>query len=156
LRCKSVSDFNSPYALTTTTGRSAAHGVPVTGELYSKTKKVSRMKKSIMLLSVLALASAPAMADDGYWPGRSPNTPTLGDSNGGISTADAEANRAYYAALRARIVAEGGCNANDLPYWVEQGCDGAPFVKATDGGGDGGSSGGNGSGSGTSGEGSSK
>jgi hypothetical protein len=109
------------------------------------------MKKSIMLLSVLGvLASAPAMADDGLWPRNPAMNPTLGDTTGYATASQTEAVRAHNAALRARIIAEGGCNANDLPYWVAQGCDGAPFVKATDGGGDG-SSGGDSSGSGTSG-----
>ena len=106
------------------------------------------MKKSIMLLSVLSVLSAPASADDAFWPAE-PNGMLV--NGGSIDPATAAVHQAHHTNLRNGIIANGGCNADMLPVWVAQGCGNAVFANA-DGGDNGGGNGSSSSGSGTGGE----
>lgn len=84
--------------------------------------------KSILTLSLLLSLPAPALADDAFWPAR----PTAGTpfNGGGIDAATAAEHKAHHDDLRRGIIANGGCNAAALPYWVAQGCSGSTFTNA--------------------------
>lgn len=97
------------------------------------------MKTSILAVSFIALISAPAMADDAFWPAHpQAGTPFNG---GGIDAATAAEHKAHHINLRNGIIANGGCNADALPYWVAQGCGNGVFTNADATGDSGGSSG---------------
>lgn len=106
------------------------------------------MKKSIHAFAILALLSAPAVADDAFWPAH----PQAGAAfnGGGIDPATAAVHRAHNDNLRSGIIANGGCNADMLPVWVAQGCGNGVFARADGGdngnGGDSSSSSGSGTG----------
>lgn len=102
--------------------------------------------KSILTLSLLLSLSAPALADDAFWPSHpKPGTPFNG---GGIDAATAAEHKRHHENLRNGIIANGGCNADALPYWVAQGCGNGVFTNADATGDSGGSSSGSGAGSG--------
>jgi len=96
------------------------------------------MKTTILAFSLALSLSAPALADDAYWP-FDPKTGTA-FNGGGIDAKTAAVNKAHQDNLRAGIIANGGCNADMLPVWVAQGCSGSTFTNA-DATGDGSSSG---------------
>jgi len=102
------------------------------------------MKKSLLLLSVLASLTAPASADDAFWPAQ-PNG--LFANGGHIDPATAAQHKAHHENLRNGIIANGGCNADALPVWVALGCGNGVFTHA-DGGDNGGGNGSSSSGSG--------
>ena len=104
------------------------------------------MKRSFLAFGLALSLSAPALADDAYWP-FDPKTGTA-FNGGGIDAKTAAEHKAHHTNLRNGIAANGGCNADMLPVWVAQGCAGSTFTNADAGGeGEGNSS----SGSGTSG-----
>ena len=84
--------------------------------------------KSILAFSLALSLSAPAVADDAFWPGE-PKTGTA-FNGGGIDAKTAAVNKAHQDNLRAGIIANGGCNADMLPVWVAQGCAGSTFTNA--------------------------
>jgi hypothetical protein len=103
------------------------------------------MRKSILLVSLLTVLSAPANADDAFWPAQpQAGTPFNG---GGVDRATQTANAAYQNSLRAKLIQDGGCNADILPVWVAQGCSGSVFTNGEGGSSGGGGSNGSGSGS---------
>jgi len=86
------------------------------------------MKTTILAFGVALSLSAPALADDAFWPFE-PKTGTA-FNGGGIDAKTAAVNKAHQDNLRAGIIANGGCNADMLPVWVAQGCAGSTFTNA--------------------------
>lgn len=86
------------------------------------------MKTTIVAFSLALSLSAPALADDAFWP-FDPKTGTA-FNGGGIDAKTAAEHKAHHTNLRAGIIANGGCNADMLPVWVAQGCAGSTFTNA--------------------------
>ena len=84
--------------------------------------------KSILAFSLALSLSAPALADDAFWP-FDPKTGTA-FNGGGIDAKTAAEHKAHHTNLRNGIAANGGCNADMTPYWVAQGCSGSTFTNA--------------------------
>lgn len=84
--------------------------------------------KSILAFSLAVSLSAPALADDAFWP-FDPKTGTA-FNGGSIDAKTAAVNKAHQDNLRAGIIANGGCNADMTPFWVAQGCSGSTFTNA--------------------------
>lgn len=84
--------------------------------------------KSILAFSLAFSLSAPALADDAFWP-FDPKTGTA-FNGGGIDAKTAAEHKAHHTNLRNGIIANGGCNADMTPFWVAQGCSGSTFTNA--------------------------
>ena len=86
------------------------------------------MKTTILAFSLAFSLSAPALADDAFWP-FDPKTGTA-FNGGGIDAKTAAEHKAHHTNLRNGIIANGGCNADLQPVWVAQGCGNGIFNNA--------------------------
>lgn len=86
------------------------------------------MKRILILASVLTFSTA-ALAEDGRWPGRVDNNPFPYSPYYNVTDLQMQMNqnRDYHRALRARLIENGGCNADFLPFWVAEYCDSKAF-----------------------------
>ena len=74
------------------------------------------MKRILIIASVLTFSTA-ALAEDGRWPGQVDNNPFPATHDITWLQSQQFQNRDYHRALRARLIEQGGCDADFIPFW---------------------------------------
>lgn len=78
--------------------------------------------KATLLALMLAAGAGAAHADDAYWPRQNSTILAQTEPHSSMIDAQRKAGEADRRATVERVTNAGGCNADDMPFWIYQHC----------------------------------